>query len=515
MTDREVTGPDTGDARESLEGQGEAFDLTLELAAENDQMRSRLQKLQALREQGKDPYQNAFRPSHKAGHIVDNFEQYEGSTVRVAGRLMLLRTQGRVSFADLHDESGKIQLFVRVNNLGEEAYEEFKRLDLGDIIGAAGTVMKTRKGEVSVEISEFTLLAKALRPLPEKWHGLKDVELRYRRRYLDLITNPQSRRVFEARSQVIHAMRTYLMDLGYIEVETPMLHPIAGGAAARPFTTHHNALDMDLYLRIAPELYLKRLLVGGFERVFEIGKNFRNEGISTRHNPEFTALEAYEAYGDYETMMELTEALIVHAARAVTGGTIIEFQGQTLDLTPPWPRVTMLDAIEKYAGVSLHDVEGDEGARTAAKKAGIEVPPNATYGDVVTQVFEEIVEPHLIQPVFIVQHPVEVSPLAKRNSENPRFTDRFEPYINGWEIANGFSELNDPLEQRRRFEAQMALRRQGNEEAHMMDEDFLLALEYGMPPAGGLGIGIDRLVMLLTDSPSIRDVLLFPHMRHL
>lgn len=509
MTDRQQSSP-TDVELEEVTGLPEG---SFDEATENDQVRVRHEKLQQLRAEGTDPYMNSFRPTHRAQHIVDHFDEMEGEEVRVSGRLMLLRTQGKLTFGDLQDESGRIQLFVRVNNLGEEAYEQFKRLDLGDILGVSGTVMKTRRGEVSIEVSSFKLLSKALRPLPEKWHGLKDVELRYRRRYLDLITNPKSRQVFEVRSRVIQTIRTFLVEKGYIEVETPMLHPIAGGAAARPFITYHNALDMNLYLRIAPELYLKRLLVGGFERVFEIGKNFRNEGISTRHNPEFTMLEAYEAYGDHESMMKLTEEMVAYVAERVTGSTKVTFQGRELDLTPPWPRLPMLDAIEKYAGVSLHDVGSDEEAREIARQSGVEIDDKATYGQIINTLFEERVEPHLVQPVFITQHPVEVSPLAKRNPEDPRFTDRFEPYINTWEVGNGFSELNDPIDQRERFEAQAAMRAAGDDEAHMMDEDFLMALEYGMPPAGGLGLGIDRLVMILTDSPSIRDVLLFPHMR--
>lgn len=509
MTDRQQSSP-TDVELEEVTGLPEG---SFDEATENDQVRVRHEKLQQLRAEGTDPYMNSFRPTHRAQHIVDHFDEMEGEEVRVSGRLMLLRTQGKLTFGDLQDESGRIQLFVRVNNLGEEAYEQFKRLDLGDILGVSGTVMKTRRGEVSIEVSSFKLLSKALRPLPEKWHGLKDVELRYRRRYLDLITNPKSRQVFEVRSRVIQTIRTFLVEKGYIEVETPMLHPIAGGAAARPFITYHNTLDMNLYLRIAPELYLKRLLVGGFERVFEIGKNFRNEGISTRHNPEFTMLEAYEAYGDHESMMKLTEEMVAYVAERVTGSTKVTFQGRELDLTPPWPRLPMLDAIEKYAGVSLHDVGSDEEAREIARQSGVEIDDKATYGQIINTLFEERVEPHLVQPVFITQHPVEVSPLAKRNPEDPRFTDRFEPYINTWEVGNGFSELNDPIDQRERFEAQAAMRAAGDDEAHMMDEDFLMALEYGMPPAGGLGLGIDRLVMILTDSPSIRDVLLFPHMR--
>lgn len=485
------------------------------LEEESDQVHIRREKLAALKQEGPDPYLADFKPTHKAHDIIERFDELQGEGVSVAGRVMLFRGQGKVCFAQLRDESGQIQLFVRINVLGEAEYESFKRLDLGDIIGVQGKVMKTKRGEISLEVSEYTLLAKALRPLPEKWHGIKDVEIRYRQRYLDLITNPSSRQVFETRSKVIQAIREYLVERGYIEVETPMLHPIAGGAAARPFETHHNALDMDLYLRIAPELYLKRLLVGGFERVFEIGKNFRNEGVSTRHNPEFTALEAYEAYGDWQSMMKLTEELIAYVAKEVTGSTKVKYQDTTLDFTTPWERLTMIDAIERHAHVSLHDVTGDKQARNVVQKAGYEVAPDATYADIITWLLEEHVEPHLIQPVFITQHPVEVSPLARRNPDDPRFTDRFEPYANGWEIANGFTELNDPIDQRRRFEAQASKRLAGDDEAHMMDEDFLRALEYGMPPAGGLGIGIDRLVMLLTNATSIRDVLLFPHMRPL
>lgn len=493
------------------ENEDTAFEAELEQL--NDQMRFRREKLQALRETGTDPFMASFSPTHHAAEIKDDFENLEGQTVAVAGRLMLLRSQGKLSFGDLQDASGRIQLFVRQDELGEEAYKAFRNLDLGDILGATGKVMKTRRGEISVEVQSFVLLAKALRPLPEKWHGLRDVEQRYRYRHLDLITNPESRHVFVTRSRIIQEIRNFLVERGYIEVETPMLHPIPGGAAARPFVTHHNALDMDLYLRIAPELYLKRLLVGGFERVFEIGKTFRNEGVSTRHNPEFTLLEAYEAYGDCESMMHTTEHLIAHVAQAVTGGTKIVYQGQELDLTPPWRRITMLDAILEHTGVDLCEVEGDEDARAVARKAGFDIADEMGYGDVITYLFEEHVEPHLIQPTFVVQHPVEISPLAKQNPNDPRFTDRFEPFINGWEVANGFSELNDPIEQRRRFELQMAQRAAGDDEAHRMDDDYIRALEYGMPPAGGLGIGIDRLTMLLTDSASIRDVILFPHMR--
>jgi len=432
--------------------------------------------------------------------------------VRVAGRLRTIRRQGRVTFMDLQDGGRRIQLFCRINTMGEEAYQRLEWLDIGDIVGVEGLVMRTRRGEESVEVSRWELLAKSLRPLPEKWHGLKDVELRYRQRYLDLIVNPHVRDVFVARSKTIAAIRRFLTDRDFLEVETPVLHPIAGGANARPFVTYHNALDMNLYMRIAPELYLKRLLVGGFDKVFELGRNFRNEGISTRHNPEYTMVEVYEAYKDARDMMELTEQLFAYVAEQVTGGTKIVYQGHEIDLTPPWERLPMIEAVRRYTGLDFHGKTPEEARKMAAEK-GVEVPQDASVGAVVAEVFDELVEDHLIQPVFITDYPVEISPLAKRKDDAPHLTDRFEPYIMGWEMANGFSELNDPVDQRERFERQMEQRAKGDEEAHMMDEDFLRALEHGMPPAGGLGIGVDRLVMLLTDSPSIRDVLLFPHMR--
>jgi lysyl-tRNA synthetase class 2 len=396
--------------------------------------------------------------------------------------------------------------------LGEEAYGFANQLDIGDIVGVSGTIFRTKRGQISVEVESLKLLSKSLRPLPDKWHGLKDVDLRYRQRYVDLIVNPDVREVFRKRSQIIQCLRDFLNTRGFIEVETPMLHPIAGGANARPFVTHHNALDMDLYMRIAPELYLKRLLVGGLDKVYEVGKNFRNEGISTKHNPEYTSCEIYEAYADAEDMMKLTEDIFAYIAEQVVGSTKIVFQGREIDLTPPWPRKPMLEAIREYAGVDLTGLN-DEQARKLAREKGLSVPNNASYGNIVEEFFDEYVEPHLIQPIFITDHPVEVSPLAKRKKDNPNLTDRFEPFIVTWEVANGFTELNDPIDQEGRFRKQMEQREQGDEEAHMMDEDFIRALEYGMPPAGGLGIGIDRMVMLLTDSPSIRDVLLFPHMR--
>ena len=486
-------------------------DVADETQLTNDQMAVRRAKLERLLGEGKNPYDLGIVPTHTAQEVVADFERLQGEAVALAGRLRAMRIHGGATFADLHDATGRIQLFVRLDTVGEASYEAFKDLDLGDIIGVRGSVFKTKRGEISVEVREFDLQSKALRPLPEKWHGLRDVEQRYRRRYLDLAVNPDTRNVFLTRSKIIGCIRQALIRRGFIEVETPMLHPIPGGANARPFATYHNALEMPLYMRIAPELYLKRLLVGGFDKVFEIGKNFRNEGISTRHNPEYTSLEAYQAYADYEDMMRLTEELISEVAQEVLGTAVIRFQGREIDLTPPWRRVSMLDAIKEYSGIDFAACPGDE--VKVAIAAGVRLSEKASPGEAILETFEQKVEEYLIQPVFITDHPVEVSPLAKRRKDNPRLTERFEPYINGWEIANGFSELNDPIDQRHRFEEQVRKREAGDDEAHYMDEDFLEALEYGMPPAGGLGIGIDRLVMLLTDSPSIRDVILFPHMR--
>ncbi|NMB26253.1 MAG: lysine--tRNA ligase [Firmicutes bacterium] len=478
----------------------------------NDQMLIRRQKLEEWRREGIDPYGHRYQTTHTAQDILNAFDELEGEMVSIAGRIVAKRGHGKASFADLLDASGTIQLFIRINTAGEVLYEQYQRLDLGDIIGVVGSVFRTRQGEISVEIHELTLLSKALRPLPEKWHGLKDVDLRYRMRYLDLIANPQVRDVFVARSRIIQGIRDFLLERGYLEVETPMLDVIAGGANARPFITHHNALDMDLYLRIAPELYLKRLLVGGLEKVFEIGKNFRNEGISTKHNPEYTSVEVYEAYGDANTMMALTEELFAYLAELVKGTTQVEFQGNVIDLAPPWPRLTMLDAIKQYAGVDLKGLDDDAAVR-AAKERGLEMPAGAGKAQAINEFFDNFVEPNLTGPVFITEHPVEISPLAKRKADDPTVTERFEPFIVGWEMANGFTELNDPIDQKGRFMEQVEQRKAGDDEAHMMDEDYIIALEHGMPPAGGLGVGIDRLVMLLTDSPSIRDVLLFPHMR--
>ncbi|HAA89144.1 MAG: Lysine--tRNA ligase [Thermoanaerobacterales bacterium 50_218] len=472
----------------------------------------RREKLEELRARGIEPYGGRFLRTHHAREIVDNFSELEGQEVAVAGRITGKRSHGKACFADLLDFSGRIQLYARLNDLGEQDYELFTELDIGDIIGVHGKVFRTRRQEISIAVNSFEILAKSLRPLPEKWHGLKDVDLRYRQRYLDLIVNPGVKDVFLTRIKIIATIRRFLEERGFLEVETPMMHPIPGGAAARPFVTHHNALDMDLYLRIAPELYLKRLLVGGFEKVFELNRSFRNEGISTKHNPEFTMLELYQAYADYRDMMEITEQLISTVVREVLGTTKVVYGDVELDFSPPWQRMTMLEAVAKFTGEDFGHFDPEK-ARQQAEKLGVEVPADASWGITLNEVFESLVEEHLIQPTFITGHPVDVSPLAKRNKENPLLTDRFELFIMSWEIANAFSELNDPLDQRERFQRQLEKRKQGDEEAHMLDEDFLTALEYGMPPAGGLGIGIDRLVMILTNSPSIRDVILFPTMR--
>ncbi len=488
------------------------IDYTEDKEELHELLQVRRDKLQDLYDLGIDPFGEKFERTHTAQEIIDDFATLENAETKIGGRIMSMRTHGKASFADLMDHTGRVQLYFRVNTLGEEGYALLEKLDIGDIVGITGKIFRTRRGEISVEVVDIKFLSKSLRPLPAKWHGLKDVDLRYRQRYVDLIVNPGVRQVFETRSRIIQIMRNFLADRGYIEVETPMLHVIAGGASARPFTTHHNALDMDLYLRIAPELYLKRLLVGGFDRVFEIGKMFRNEGMSTKHNPEFTMCELYMAYGDASDMMKITEDIYAHTAQELFGSTKIMFQGQEIDLTPPWPRKPMLDAILEYSGVDLRGLD-DIGARQAAKKKGLQIEANASYSSVLDEFFDVFVEPNLFQPIFITDHPVEVSPLAKRKKDDPTLTDRFEPFIITWEVANGFTELNDPIDQEQRFRQQVAQRDQGDDEAHMMDEDYVHALEYGMPPAGGLGLGIDRMVMLFTDSPSIRDVLLFPHMR--
>lgn len=479
----------------------------------NELMRVRREKMAAIAARGIEPFGRKYCASHHADEIVNKFAELEGQIVRLAGRVMAVRGHGKASFAHLMDMSGKIQLYFRQDVLGEELYQTFELVDIGDIVGVEGEVFRTQKGEISVKVFGFDFLAKSLKPLPEKWHGLKDVEMRYRQRYLDLIVNPEVRETFVLRSRIIQAMRRYLDGCGFLEVETPILHPIAGGAAARPFITHHNALDMKLYMRIAPELYLKRLIVGGFEKVYELGRVFRNEGISIKHNPEFTMMELYQAYADHEDIMSLTEQIVANVAQTVLGTTKITYQGQEIDLTPPWNRISMPEAIKKYSGVDFSTVKTVEEARAIADRLGVKYEAKQGIGGILNNVFEEVAEKHLIQPTFITGHPTEISPLAKRNKDNPEITDRFEAFIFAREVANGFSELNDPIDQKERFAAQVAQRESGDDEAHPMDEDYVNALEYGLPPTGGLGIGIDRLVMFLTDNYSIRDVLLFPHMR--
>lgn len=487
----------------------------------NMHMQVRKEKLDTYREHGLDPFGNKYNRTDMAQDLFDKYEQFtkeeleeKPDKVTIAGRIMTKRGKGKAGFAHLQDLSGQIQIYVRKDAIGEDAYEIFQSIDLGDIVGVTGVMFRTKVGELSVKATEFVLLTKSLRALPEKYHGLKDVEQRYRQRYLDLITNPESKETFILRSKIIRSMRRYLDEQGFLEVETPMMHAIPGGAAARPFKTHHNALDIPLYMRIAIELHLKRLIVGGMEKVYEIGRVFRNEGVSTRHNPEFTMMELYEAYADFHDVMTLTENLIAHIADEVLGSTTITYGEHEVSLKPEWTRSHMADAVKEYTGVDFWDHMSDEQARALAHEHGVEIKETMTFGHVVNEFFEQKVEEKLIQPTFIYGHPVEISPLAKKNKEDSRFTDRFELFIVGREHANAFSELNDPIDQRERFEAQLKEREQGNDEAHLMDEDFLEALEYGMPPTGGLGIGVDRLIMLLTNSPSIRDVLLFPQMRN-
>lgn len=486
----------------------------MELENTNELIKIRRQKLKELQENGKDPFKIVkYDVTSSSAYIVENFETMEGKIVSVAGRMMSKREMGKASFCDVQDRDGKIQIYIRIDEVGQEVYEDFKKFDIGDIIGVKGEVFRTRKGEISIKAQEITMLAKSLLPLPEKWHGLKDVDLRYRQRYLDLIVNPEVKKTFITRSKIIKAIRKFLDDRDFLEVDTPLLNTIPGGAAARPFITHHNTLDIDLYLRIAPELYLKRLIVGGLERVYEMGRMFRNEGMSIKHNPEFTMMEVYQAYTDYKGMMELAESLISYVAKEVLGTTKITYQGQEIDLTPPWERLTMCEAVKKYTGIDFDQISSDEEARRIAREKNVHVEDDMTKGEVLNALFEEFVEEHLVQPTFIYDYPVEISPLTKRKPDRPELTERFEIFIIGREMGNAYSELNDPIDQRERFIEQMKKREKGDEEANMIDEDFLTALEYGMPPTGGLGIGVDRLIMLLTDSYSIRDVLLFPTMK--
>lgn len=486
----------------------------------NDQLQVRRDKMNQLRDNGIDPFGARFERTHQSQEVISAYQdltkeelEEKAIEVTIAGRMMTKRGKGKAGFAHLQDLEGQIQIYVRKDSVGDDQYEIFKSSDLGDLIGVTGKVFKTNVGELSVKATSFELLTKALRPLPDKYHGLKDVEQRYRQRYLDLIVNPDSKHTFITRSKIIQAMRRYLDDHGYLEVETPTMHSIPGGASARPFITHHNALDIPLYMRIAIELHLKRLIVGGLEKVYEIGRVFRNEGVSTRHNPEFTMIELYEAYADYKDIMSLTENLVAHIAQEVLGTTTIQYGEEQIDLKPEWKRIHMVDAVKEATGVDFWEEVTVEQAREYAKEHEVEIKDSMTVGHIINEFFEQKIEETLIQPTFIYGHPVEISPLAKKNPEDPRFTDRFELFIVGREHANAFTELNDPIDQRERFEAQLKEREAGNDEAHLMDEDFVEALEYGMPPTGGLGIGIDRLVMLLTNAPSIRDVLLFPQMR--
>lgn len=487
----------------------------------NDQLLVRREKVDTLRQEGIDPFGEKFVRSISPEEIEEQYkdktkEELEEAAVEVsvAGRIMTKRVKGKVGFTHIQDRFHQLQIYIRKDNVGEDAYAVFKLADLGDIIGIKGTVFRTNTGELSVKAEAFTLLSKSLRPLPDKYHGLKDVEQRYRQRYLDLITNDESQKRFVMRSKILRYIREYMDKEDYLEVETPVLHTIPGGAAAKPFITHHNALDMDLYLRIALELHLKRLIVGGMDKVYEIGRVFRNEGISTRHNPEFTMLESYAAFENYEDVMELVEGLVAYVSEKLHGTTKIQYGEYEVDLTPKWRRLHMADAVKEYAGVDFWTVKTDEEAKVLAKEHNVAITEHMTYGHILNEFFETFVEEKLIQPTFVYGHPVEISPLAKKNKEDERFTDRFELFIVGREHANAFSELNDPIDQRQRFEGQVKEREQGNDEAHSMDEDFLESLEYGLPPTGGLGIGIDRLVMLLTNAPSIRDVLLFPTMKH-
>ena len=483
----------------------------------SEQERLRREKLEELQKQGKDPFDvYKVERTHTSEQVKANFEELEGKIVTVAGRIMSKRGQGKVVFSDIHDRDGKIQLFIKIDEVGEENLKSYKTYDIGDIVAATGEVFKTRTEEISVKVKSFELVCKSLKPLPEKWHGLKDPDLRYRQREVDIITNPEVKDTFIKRSQIISGIRSFLDNRGFLEVDTPILGAIAGGAAAKPFITHHNTLDIDMYLRIATELYLKRLIVAGFEKVYEMGRNFRNEGMSVRHNPEFTCIELYEAYADYNDMMEICENMIAEVCQKVNGTTKVMYQGTEIDFKPPWRRITMVDAVKEYAGVDFNAISSDEEAQAIAKEKHLEFPKpleTVTKGEVLNALYEEFGEKNMIQPTFIIDYPVEISPLTKKKRGNEAFTERFEGFVFGREICNAYSELNDPIVQRERFEQQAKSRELGDDEAYMIDEEFMSALETGMPPTGGLGIGIDRLIMFLTDSASIRDVLLFPTMK--
>ena len=483
----------------------------------SEQESLRREKLVKLQEEGKDPFDvYKVKRTHSSKQVKDNFEELEGKEVTVAGRIMSKRGQGKVVFSDIYDRDGKIQLFIKIDEVGEEALKQYKTNDLGDWVAATGEVFKTKTGEVSVKVKTVELISKSLKPLPEKWHGLKDPDLRYRQREVDIITNPEVKDTFIKRSQIIKGIREFLDNRGFLEVETPMLATIAGGASARPFITHHNTLDLDMFLRIAPELYLKRCIVAGFEKVYELGRTFRNEGMSVRHNPEFTMIELYQAFADYNDMMELTENMIAEVCKKVNGTTKVTYQGTEIDFMPPWRRITMVDAVKEYAGVDFATINSDEEAQAIAKEKHLEFPKplnTVTKGEVLNMLYEEFCEEHMIQPTFIIDYPVEISPLTKKKRGNEMFTERFEGFVFGRELCNAYSELNDPIVQRERFAQQEKERELGDDEAYMIDEEFMSALETGMPPTGGLGIGIDRLIMFLTDSASIRDVILFPTMK--
>ncbi len=486
----------------------------------NEQRAQRIQKLGTLKDMGIQPYGTRFDVTHNiepllAAHSSKTNEELDERKIecRVAGRIVALRRFGKAAFASLQDTTHRLQVYLKKDILGDEGFRLSKELDLGDWIGVEGHLFRTKTDELTIEVQKLTLLAKGLRPLPEKWHGLTDIETRYRQRYVDLIANPDVHKIFETRSRLITSIRNYFTDQGFLEVETPMMHPIPGGATAKPFVTHHNALSTDLYLRIAPELYLKRLIVGGFKQIFEINRNFRNEGISTIHNPEFTMLEFYQAYADYHDLMALTEDLFSKLAEDICGKTTLEYQGQTIDLTPPWRRLPYFEAILEYNQLDRKVLENREAAEAIAKQLNLDIPKGTTHMGILNLIFEETVETKLIQPTFITDYPTEISPLSRRKDSNPTLTDRFELFIATRELANGFSELNDPIDQRQRFEEQVAQREAGNDEAHYLDEDFVRALEYGMPPTAGEGIGIDRMVMLFTNQASIRDVILFPLLR--
>ena len=485
----------------------------------SEQEQLRRDKLAELQKQGKDPFDvYQVKRTHTSQGVKDNYDELEGKMVTVAGRIMSKRGQGKVVFSDIHDIDGKIQLFLKIDVVGEENLKAYKSYDLGDIVAVTGEVFKTRTEEISIKVNTFELVCKSLKPLPEKWHGLKDPDLRYRQREVDIITNPEVKDTFIKRSKIVSAMREFLDKRGFLEVETPVLSDIAGGAAARPFITHHNTLDIDMYLRIATELHLKRLIVAGMEKVYEIGRIFRNEGMDIRHNPEFTSIELYEAYSDYNDMMDITENMVAYICEKVIGTTKVNYQGTEIDFKPPWRRITMVDIVKEYAGVDFDSIKSDEEAQAIAKEKNLEFPKTlntVTKGEVLVALFEEFGEDKLIQPTFVIDYPVENSPLTKKKRGNDAFTERFEGFVYGRELCNAYSELNDPIVQRQRFEQQAKERELGDDEAYMLDEQFMSALETGMPPTGGMGMGIDRLVMFLTDSASIRDVILFPTMKPL